>query len=178
MITVSCEVTKADVLAFAGQYYAESPTVRRQVRIGTIMTSLTCGAFTGLFVWRSSGIAAGVVMFFIIGFALAIMFPKYYRSQISRTAEKMFAESSYEKAFGKYSLVFNEQGIASSTPTGESKVVWNAVDHVSITPEYLFIFLAGPQGYIIPRAQVQESTFAEVKAYVEAHIPAKPIASM
>jgi hypothetical protein len=52
------------------------------------------------------------------------------------------------------------------------------VDHVSITPDYLFIFLAGPQGFIIPRAQVQESTIAEVKAYVEAHISIQTTASV
>jgi hypothetical protein len=44
------------------------------------------------------------------------------------------------------------------------------VDHVSITSDYLFIFLAGLQGLIIPRAQVQESTIMEVKAFVEAHL--------
>jgi len=113
-------------------------------------------------------------MFLLVGVALAVMLPKYYRSRMRQTAEKMLAELSYQKAFGKYTLVFTEQGIASSTPTGESNSVWNAVGHVSITPDYLFIFLAGPQGFIIPRAQVQESTIAEVKAYVEAHIPTKP----
>ncbi len=117
-------------------------------------------------------------MFFLIGVASAAMLPSYYRSRMSRTAEKMFAESSYQKALGKYTLAFTDQGIASCTPTGKSNIAWNAVDHVSITPDYLFIFLAGPQGFIIPRAQVQESTIAEVKAYVEAHISIQTTASV
>jgi hypothetical protein len=178
MITVSCEVTKADVLAFACQYYAESTTIRRQARNSQIITSLASGAVLFLIVGTTSGFAAGLVMFFLAGGAQAAMFPKYYRSRLRQTAEKMIAESSYQKAFGKYTLVFTEQGIASSSPTGESKSVWNAVDHVSITPDYLFIFLAGPEGFIIPKAQVQQSTIAEVKAYAEARIPTKPAAGV
>jgi hypothetical protein len=129
-------------------------------------------------IWKIGGFAGGVVMFFLCGAASAAMVPTYYRSRIRESAVKMFAETSYRKAFGKYTLVFTDQGIASSSPTGESNTVWEAVDHVSITPDYLFVFLAGPQGLIIPRAQVQESTFAEVKAYVEAHIPTKATAAV
>ncbi|MGA2542296.1 MAG: YcxB family protein [Verrucomicrobiota bacterium] len=142
------------------------------------MSSLVSGAVTGLMIWHTSGFAAGVVMFFLIGVATAAMLPSYFRSRMRASAEKMIAETSYHKAFGKYTLVFTGQGIASSSPTGESNSVWDGVDHVAITPEYLFIFLAGPQGFIIPRAQVQESTIAQVKAYVEAHIPTKPTAAV
>lgn len=170
MITVSCQVTKADVLAFACQYYAESPTIRRQVRNTTIMTSLTTGALTGFIIGKGSGFTAGVVMFFLIDIAIAAMFPSYYRSYMSRSAEKIYAESSFQKTFGEYKLLFTDQGISSSSPTGDSKHLWSAVDHVSITSDYLFIFLAGLQGLIIPRAQVQESTIMEVKAFVEAHL--------
>ena len=141
MITVSCEVTKADVLAFACHYYAESPTVRRQLRTSQIMTSLISGAIAFVMIGKTSGLAAGVVMFFLTGVATAAMLPKYQRSHMCQTAEKMFAESSYQKAFGKNTLVFTDQGIASNSPTGDSNFVWNAVDHVSITHDYLFIYL-------------------------------------
>jgi hypothetical protein len=80
------------------------------------------------------------------------MLPKYFQSRIRESAEKMFTETSYHKAFGKHTLVFTDQGIASSSPTGESNTVWDGVDHVSITPDYLFVFLAGPHGFVIPRA--------------------------
>ena len=117
-------------------------------------------------------------MFFLIGIALAIMLPKYLQSRGRQSAEKMIAESSYHKAFGRYTLVFTDQGIAASSPTGQSNIVWDAVDNVSITPDYLFIFLAGPQGLIIPRAQAQESIIAGVKEYMEARIPAKSTAAV
>jgi hypothetical protein len=176
MITVSCEVTKADVLALACHYYAKSPTVRRQLRINQITSSLASGILAFFLIWKTDGFAAGVVMFFLIGMALAVMLPKYLQSRVRQSAEKMIAESSYRKAFGRYTLVFTDQGIAASSPIGESNIVWDAVDQVSITPDYLFIFLAGPHGLAISRAQAQESTIAEVKAYVEAHIAAKPTA--
>ena len=106
------------------------------------------------------------------------MLPSYFRSRLRNSPEKMITETSYHKAFGKNTLVFTDHGIASSSATGESNFVWNAVDHVSTTPDYLFIFLVGPQGFIIPKTQVQESTIAEVRALVEAHIPAKPTAAV
>jgi len=38
---------------------------------------------------------------------------------------------------------------------------------VSLTPHYLFIFLAGPQGYPIPRAQVSDETVQAMKGLAE-----------
>jgi hypothetical protein len=125
-------------------------------------------------IWKISGFAAGIVMCFLIGLPTAAMLPSYFRSRIRNSIEKMLAEPSYQKQLGKYTLVFKDDGIASSSATGESLTLWYGVDRVSITPEYLFIFLTGPSGLIIPRAQVQDSTIEEVRAYVEAHIPSRP----
>src|ERR1022692_3098753 len=98
MITVSCEVTKVDVLAFACHYYAESPTVRRQLRTNQMVTSLSSGALVFLWIWKASGFVAGVVMFFLIGGAVAAMLPKYYRSNIGKTTETSDSLTAYTDA--------------------------------------------------------------------------------
>ena len=100
----------------------------------------------------------------------AAFFPSWYRSCIRKAAEKVCAESSYQKIFGRYTLSLAEEGFAFTFPTGECKYFWGAIDRVSLTPEYLFILLAGAQGLPISRAQIPDSTIQEVKAFVESHI--------
>jgi hypothetical protein len=82
----------------------------------------------------------------------------------------MFADSSYQKAFGGYTLALSDAGIASAWPTGEARYTWRAVDRVSLTPEHLFIFLVGASGFAIPRSQVPAATIQEMKAFVESHV--------
>jgi len=82
----------------------------------------------------------------------------------------MIEETSYQKAFGNYTLALTEAGLASTSPTGAGNYTWEAVDRVALTPEHLFIFLVGPQGFAIPRSQVSDSNIEEVKTFAESHL--------
>jgi hypothetical protein len=97
----------------------------------------------------------------------AALYPWIHRNYLLQSAKKFFNESSYEKAFGTCTLSLSEARIASSSPIGEGHYLWSAVSRVSLTPDYLFIFLAGPQGFTIPRAQVPEATIQEMKALAD-----------
>jgi hypothetical protein len=170
MINVSFNVAKDDVLAFACHYYSTSPTVRSnrvraQVTFVLTLTALGLLVLSGGDRLRPLGIGllAGAGLF-------AVRYPSWYRSGLRKSAEKMIAESSYGKAFGRYTLALTEDGVASASPAGESKYSWDAINRVTLTPEYLFIFLAGPQGFPIPRAQVPDSAIQEMKAFVESHM--------
>lgn len=170
MINISFNVAKDDALAFACHYYGTSPTVRSTRVRAQITFVLTLTAF-GLLVLSGGdrlrplgiGLLAGAGLF-------AVRYPSWNRSALRKSAEKMIAESAYGKAFGRYTLAITEDGVASVSPAGESKYAWNAINRVTLTPEYLFIFLAGPQGFPIPRAQVPDSAIQEVKAFVESHM--------
>ena len=41
------------------------------------------------------------------------------------------------------------------------------MSRVSLTPDYLFIFLVGAQGFPIARIQVPEATIQQIKAFAE-----------
>jgi hypothetical protein len=103
--------------------------------------------------------------------------PPCYRWYIRWWAEQALGEACFQNAFGKYTLTLNHEGLASTSPLGESKFVWKAVDRVVLTPDHLLIMLAGSQGFPISRAQVPESTIHEVKEFVEAHLQKKETAS-
>jgi len=169
MIHVSFNVTKNDVLAISCHYYGISPTVRRsrltsQITIALLLTAIGLLVLSGDDRLRP----LGVILLVCAGLS-AVFFPRWYRSNLRATADKLITESSYRNAFGGYTLALSEEGLASTSPTGRSMHAWEAIDRCYLTPEYLFIFLAGPQGYPIPRAQVPDSTIQEVKAFVESH---------
>ena len=170
MITVSFNLTKDDVLALACYYHSTSATVTKG-RLTLQVASCALLAGIGLVMVCQSDELPYVGAGLLVCAGLAIVFvPRWHRSALRRTAEKMFAESSYQEAFGGYTLALSDAGIASTSPIGEAKYTWRAVDRVSLTPEHLFIFLVGASGFAIPRSQVPDATIQEMKAFVESHV--------
>jgi hypothetical protein len=170
MITISFNLTKDDVLALACHYYATSSTVRKN-RMAAQVSAFLIFASAGLLVICSSDRLrpVGVILLVCAGLSAACV-PSWYRSNLRKTAEKMIEESSYRKAFGSYTLALSEEGLASTSPIGAGNYTWGAIDRVALTPEHLFIFLVGHQGFAIPRSQVSDSKIQEVKAFAESHV--------
>jgi hypothetical protein len=177
MTPISFNVAKEDVLALACQYYATSPTVRSnrlksQVAVGLILAGAGLLALIGTGQVGGPGIV-GVVLLVCTGVSVGCV-PSWYRLSVRRSAEKMIEESSYGKAFGRYTLTLSEEGLASKSPTGEGKYSWEAVNSVALTPQHLFIFLVGPQGFAIPRSQLPDSTIQEAKAFAQSRLRSTP----
>jgi hypothetical protein len=173
MTPISFNVAKEDVLAMTCHYYATSATVRStrlksQVAVGLILAGAVLLALIGTGQKSGSGVV-GVVLLVCAGVSVGCV-PSWYRRGVRRSAEKMLEESSYRKAFGAYILALGEDGLTSKSPTGEGKYRWDAVNAAVLTPEHLFIFLVGAQGFAIPRSQVSDPVVQEVKAFVESHI--------
>ena len=171
MISASFTIGKGDALALASQYYSTSPTVRRTRLWAHLGVPLLMG-FLGIIIFcQSSADKTAAIPVLSWGLIWALFYPKYHTWHLMRTAEKMFKESSYHKAFGPYSVTLDDYGIMSSSPTGEGKYPWSSVTRVLLTADHLLIFLAGPQGYSIPRNQVPDTTVQEMKAFAEKRIP-------
>ena len=173
MTPISFNLAKEDVLALACYYYATSPTVRRarlkmQAVVGLIFATSAILVLIGTGHAGASNVV-GVLLLVCAG--VSVLFcPSWYLHSLRKSGEKMLEEPSYRKAFGRYTLDFNEEGIASQSPTGEGKDSWEAVNSVTLTPEHLFIFLVGHQGFAIPRSQFPDSTIQELKAFADSHI--------
>jgi len=84
--------------------------------------------------------------------------------------EKLLKEASHAKSLGAYSVTFDDEGISSKSPIGESKFTWSAVDRVLLTNEHLHVFLIGSMGYPIPRREVGDDLIEKVKSFVELKI--------
>ena len=169
MITVTFNVGKEDVLAMTMHYYMSSPTVRRSRMLtqASVPFAMVLVAVLGFFKEAGYRYLLLITPLIFIGVLWAVLYPWLYRHYLLQMSEKLLKESSYQKAFGVYTLNLSEARIAGSSPIGEGTCVWSAVSRVSLTPDYLFILLAGPQGYPIARAQVGEATIQQIKAFAE-----------
>ena len=172
MISAKFNVNKDDVLALAWHYYSTSATVRRTRLWGQLFVPLVLSLLAALTSYQDPGPnALAIVSLLVIGAIWALFYPRYHNWYLLQTAEKMFKESAYQKAFGAYTVTLNDNGIISSSPIGEANYSWSAVNRVLLTADHLLIFLAGPQGYPISRTQVPDTTIQEMKAFAEKNIP-------
>ena len=172
MITVNFTLTKEDALELALYYYSTSPTVkqsRRLVHFCVPIIMLSIG-LTRLLVKPPDLTTSPILL--VIGVGYLFFYPRFHKTFLQKSAENMFAESAYEKAFGPCSLSLTDEGINSTSPIGEAKYAWSAINRVHLTSTHLLILLAGPQGFAIPRKQVPEATIQEIKAFTEKMIPA------
>jgi len=169
MISISFSLAKDDVLALACHYYSTSATLRRSRLSSQVAVPLLLALIGLLMVVKGDQLRPSGVGLLICAGAAVAGIPIWHRWTLRKTAERMISEPSYQKVFGSYTLVLNEDGIASISPTGEAKYAWEAVDRVFLTPDYLFIMLAGAQGFSIPRSQIPDSTIQEMKSFVESH---------
>ncbi len=171
MISASFNVGKGDALALARHYYSRSPTVRKARLWGHLSVPVLMTLLAALIFYRDPSDSALAIPLLIVAAIWALLYPRYHSWYLLQTVEKMFKECSYQKAFGAYRVTLNDDGIASSSPIGEGKYSWSAVDRVSLTPDHLLIFLAGPQGYPIDRTQVPDTTIQQMKTFAEKRIP-------
>jgi hypothetical protein len=167
MITATFKIGKEDVLAMSMHYYASSPAVRRSRILTQASVPFAMVVVAALGFFRDPGYLALVTPLLLIAVVWAVFYPRWHREYQLYTIEKLLKESSYQKAFGSYTVNLDEKQIASSSPIGEGTYLWSSVSRISLTPDYLFIFLAGPQGYAIPRARVAEATIQEMKAFAD-----------
>lgn len=167
MLTATFNVGKEDVLALTLQDHAHSPTARRSKILGHAVIPCALVLISAWSAFRDPRYFKLVAPLLLIAIIWAVFYPRFHTWCLQRTIEKILKESSYQKVFGNYTVTFSENGIASSSPVGAGTFLWPAVSRVSLTPNHLFIYLAGAQGIPIARAQVQEATILEIRAFAE-----------
>jgi hypothetical protein len=149
-MTLSFLFNKEAVLAFSEQYLKGSSTHQKarnkaQWLLPMILMSLL------ILVSLGSGVEiSSIVIYGGASLLWYFCYPKQFDASMRKQARKLMEESSYEKSYGEYRLSFDESGIQSSSPLGESRYTWDGMDRVEITDDYLYVFLAGPVGYPIP----------------------------
>ena len=154
-------IAEPETMAFSEQYYRDSASHRRirnrtrwalPILLLPILAVFTCQFG---FSWTTAAIfVAAAVVWIVIA-------PKRFDTRVRHYMQKQMLESSYSKVFGVYKLKIEEKHLVSDGPTGYTEYRWDAVDRVTITDDFLFIFLAGPSGFPIRIAEIGNSIATE-----------------
>src|SRR6267378_2672675 len=106
MITASFKVGKEDVLAMTMHYYASSPTVRRSRTLtqASVPFAMVLVAALGYFKEAGYRYLVLVAPLLLIAVVWAVFYPRLHRHYLLQMSEKLLKESSYQKAFGTYTL--------------------------------------------------------------------------
>src|SRR3990167_6988179 len=110
MITVSYLVEKSDVLALWSEYYASSPTVRRQYRwgqvgLGVLAAYNALNAFTG----EETLSPVPLIVAVLLGLC-AYFYPVWYMSKLRKNADSMISEAANRLVLGPSTLELREDG--------------------------------------------------------------------
>jgi hypothetical protein len=165
MINLTFDIGRDDLIAFSQAFHDHSPSMKTAVRRAQFTLPALLVLIAAYSYLKHGGIS--IVLPLSIGLIWFFFYPAYFRRKILKATERMLKETSYQKSFGSYSVTLADDGIASKSPTGESKYKWEAVSRVQLTPDHLHIYLTGPVGYPIPRRQIGEEKIQEAKLFVE-----------
>ena len=81
-----------------------------------------------------------IVPFLIIGVLWMIFYPAYFYYHVKRAAKKMIREGKNEGMFGKYSMIFTEEGVREISPKGETAFSWPGIEKLEEDQtKYVFI---------------------------------------
>jgi hypothetical protein len=90
-----------------------------------------------------------------------IVYPRRFDNRVQKHAERALREGTQSKTLGPCQLTISDDGLHSTSVSGQSFFKWSAIDRVELTEKYLFIFLNGPLGYPIPIADIGVETAKE-----------------
>jgi hypothetical protein len=168
-MTLRFQMGREDVLAFSRAYHAASPTYRRAKTRARLMLPIMMLILLTLTTNHSGFKVSNTVIFLGMGILWFILYPVLFNRNVEKYCEKTIDEGSHSKNFGLCELTLSESGLHDRSPNGESTFYWSAVDRVTLTDQYLFIFLNGPMGYPIPIADVGIEAARAALEYVNSH---------
>ena len=165
-MTLNFEVGRDGMSALIREYHATSPTSKKALWYQRLTFPVVMLFFSADFYFRKKGGLPSLV-FLIGGVIWFLLYPSIYRRRVRKNVEKYLAEMSTEKVMGPCQLELDEAGLSSRSPMGDSKYPWNVVQRITLTPDYLHVFLVGGSGFPIPRKTVGDSAIFEAKKLIK-----------
>lgn len=171
-MTIHYHMGREDVLALNQEFYRSSPSTRStrfkvRVTLPAIMLAFWC------FTTVTSGLNATTTgIYAAIAVLWYVLYPARFDRNVMKATERMLDEASFAKMLGPCELTLSEDGLRSKSALGESSYPWSSVERVCRTDAYVFIFLAGNQGYPIAISQVGADQAAAAYEVASRHVAA------
>lgn len=156
MTEISYDVGPDDIVAFNETHMATAPAMRRQLGqvrfMGLAVFMLTAVLFVVLDNLVTAAAIAGA------GLLFALIFPLILRPIARGMIRSMLGSDS--KLFGRHRAVLDESGVLETTPSGENRTAWSAVERIEVTERHVFVYTSPTSALTIPRAAFPSDTAA------------------
>lgn len=163
-------IAEPETIAFSEQYYKDSASHRRiRNRTRWILPVLLLPVFV-LFTYQFGFSWTTLALFVAAAIAWSLIAPRRFDSRVKKYMQSQMLESSYSKMFGAYKVKLEDKHLACDSPTGYTEYCWDAVDRVTMTDDFLFIFLAGPSGFPIRISEIGTSIAEEAYGKIQTFI--------
>ena len=148
---IDYQLTKQDFIDFNMNYMSNSKTVKKLFIAQRYIVPIIFLLIPFIMI-RSMSIPLGYwVNLFLLGYMLWVIFyPKYFKWTSSKGILKMLDESENADMLGNRSLTLTEKGIIELSTLSESKADWSAIEKITQTEKYIFIFFSSVAAYILP----------------------------
>lgn len=159
-----------DVIYFNEYYTTQRPDIKRWNLIRWpmacffLLLSLCYAWITYLIITstqRSGNISifAGTVftmIFFFFFFYYGFLWPRIFRKRLRRLVGIMNRGRKSSLLFGEAQMEWDEEYLYSRRGKSEGKHPWEYIEKVESTLDYLFIYIAPSQAYVIHRAKLEK----------------------
>jgi hypothetical protein len=150
-VTVQCENTMDDILAFNVYHYRHSPGARREMllcRYGfpvlMLLGVMALTDFTGLPPWLMALSVWPLV-------AWVVLLPIFFRWYLKIACRRFLREGRNNHMVGERTLELRPDSIVEITEVGESKTKWTGVERIVKTDDFVFVYNSAVTAYVAPK---------------------------
>ncbi len=154
-MVIQYQPTLEDLLAFNRYHIDHSPSLRRYhqyVRIGTSVLCIVVCLVTFYALTQSFRIP---IAFYAIAFGLGIFFyfalPSMIWSSTKKRIERMFREGQNKGMAKLTTLSIGQDSMEANNGLSTSKLVWSAIEKMSVTDEYIFMYVSAMNAVVVPK---------------------------
>jgi hypothetical protein len=140
--------------------------------VGSVITILIAGPYTLEGGREPIFFLASITISFCISIAILATLPLFWRWLIRRNTRKSYAQLNMEGLVTRYE--FNESGIVVTNQLGMSNLEWKHILRWMENDDFILLFRADTQFFLIPKRQVDGLTLSALKqAMSDASIPSR-----
>jgi hypothetical protein len=155
---VEYELDETDLVALVRFQVNRSITIRRRFRIRWLGYILGFG-LSGLGMYLAFSSTELLLMFGSLAVLSLVAYPFYHRWAVERRVPKIVHERATPSSYAKRTLRATPEGLEQILESSESKVKWELVNGIEVTPTHAFISIEGTFSVVIPRMRLGESQF-------------------
>ena len=163
---VSYENTLNDMLALTEHQISASPAYQKR-RSWTIYGSplLLLAGFTYLgYSTQKTGLMVGGVVGALFLFFWSL---RAYRNFPRKAVEQLQREKPQKEVFCRHHITVSAEGFSEQTAESRHFHTWRALSDVAFTPDYIFVYDTPATAHIIPRRELGDTRFQQLREEIE-----------